>query len=83
MTLLVFTPVYVVIFGLIFIFPCVLADLFFFITPSCQAHWHFPEEERDFLLVQEVIRVARSLRAQCGMTKEKPASKSFTVIQPV
>ncbi|XP_018551025.1 valine--tRNA ligase, mitochondrial isoform X2 [Lates calcarifer] len=36
-------------------------------------HWHFPEEERDFLLVQEVIRVARSLRAQCGMTKEKPA----------
>ncbi|XP_054462688.1 valine--tRNA ligase, mitochondrial isoform X2 [Anoplopoma fimbria] len=37
------------------------------------AHWHFPAEERDFLLVQEVIRVARSLRAQCGMTKEKPA----------
>ncbi|XP_059206292.1 valine--tRNA ligase, mitochondrial isoform X2 [Centropristis striata] len=36
-------------------------------------HLHFPEEERDFLLVQEVIRVARSLRAQCGMTKEKPA----------
>ncbi|XP_061521173.1 valine--tRNA ligase, mitochondrial [Phycodurus eques] len=35
-------------------------------------HWHFPEEERDFLLVQEVIRVARSLRAQCGLTKEKP-----------
>ncbi|XP_074470390.1 valine--tRNA ligase, mitochondrial [Sebastes fasciatus] len=37
------------------------------------AHWYFPEEERDFLLVQEVIRVARSLRAECGMTKEKPA----------
>lgn len=37
------------------------------------AHWHFPDEERDFLLVQEVIRAARSLRAQCGMTKEKPA----------
>ncbi|TMS18393.1 Valine--tRNA ligase, mitochondrial [Larimichthys crocea] len=37
------------------------------------AHWNFPETERDFLLVQEVIRVARSLRAQCGMTKEKPA----------
>ncbi|KAG7225370.1 hypothetical protein INR49_027359 [Caranx melampygus] len=36
-------------------------------------HWHFPEEERSFLLVQEVIRAARSLRAQCGMTKEKPA----------
>ncbi|KAM9340530.1 valine--tRNA ligase, mitochondrial [Symphorus nematophorus] len=37
------------------------------------AHWHFPEEERDFLLVREVIRVARSLRVQCGMTKERPA----------
>ncbi|XP_051271216.1 valine--tRNA ligase, mitochondrial isoform X4 [Dicentrarchus labrax] len=36
-------------------------------------HWHFPKEERDFMLVQEVIRVARSIRAQCGMTKEKPA----------
>ncbi|XP_041868178.1 valine--tRNA ligase, mitochondrial isoform X2 [Melanotaenia boesemani] len=35
-------------------------------------HWHFPEEEKDFLLVQEVIRVARSLRAQRGLTKEKP-----------
>uniref|UniRef100_A0A672Z1F2 Valine--tRNA ligase, mitochondrial n=1 Tax=Sphaeramia orbicularis TaxID=375764 RepID=A0A672Z1F2_9TELE len=46
-------------------------------TSSQLAHWHFPEEERDFLLVQEVIRVARSLRAQCGITKEKPASESF------
>uniref|UniRef100_A0A3B5L3G8 Valine--tRNA ligase, mitochondrial n=1 Tax=Xiphophorus couchianus TaxID=32473 RepID=A0A3B5L3G8_9TELE len=36
------------------------------------AHWYFPEEEKDFLLVQNVIRVARSLRAQCGLTKEKP-----------
>uniref|UniRef100_A0A8C2WRY7 Valine--tRNA ligase, mitochondrial n=1 Tax=Cyclopterus lumpus TaxID=8103 RepID=A0A8C2WRY7_CYCLU len=44
------------------------------------AHWHFPEEERDFQLVQEVMRVARSLRAQCGMTKEKPASKLFNVV---
>ncbi|XP_054877845.1 valine--tRNA ligase, mitochondrial isoform X1 [Poeciliopsis prolifica] len=35
-------------------------------------HWYFPEEEKDFLLVQNVIRVARSLRAQCGLTKEKP-----------
>uniref|UniRef100_A0A3Q2YLS8 valine--tRNA ligase n=1 Tax=Hippocampus comes TaxID=109280 RepID=A0A3Q2YLS8_HIPCM len=40
---------------------------------SQMKHWHFPEEERDFLLVQEVTRVARSLRAQCGLTKEKPA----------
>ncbi|XP_072226903.1 valine--tRNA ligase, mitochondrial isoform X1 [Leuresthes tenuis] len=39
---------------------------------STLAHWHFPEEEKDFLLIQEVIRVARSLRAQCGLTKEKP-----------
>ncbi|PWA19888.1 hypothetical protein CCH79_00019494 [Gambusia affinis] len=36
------------------------------------AHWYFPEEEKDFLLVQNVIRVARSLRAQCGLTTEKP-----------
>lgn len=36
------------------------------------AHWYFPREEADFTLVQEVVRVARSLRAQCGMTKEKP-----------
>ncbi|CAL8295716.1 unnamed protein product [Merluccius merluccius] len=35
-------------------------------------HWHSPEEETDFLLIQEVVRVARSLRAQCGMTKERP-----------
>ncbi|XP_034561604.1 valine--tRNA ligase, mitochondrial isoform X2 [Notolabrus celidotus] len=36
------------------------------------AHWCFPEEERDFMLVQDVIREVRSLRAQCGLTKEKP-----------
>ncbi|XP_026989648.2 valine--tRNA ligase, mitochondrial [Tachysurus fulvidraco] len=41
-------------------------------TASQLAHWHFPEEETDFPLVQEVVRVARSLRAQCHMTKEKP-----------
>ncbi|KAM6958804.1 valine--tRNA ligase, mitochondrial [Aplochiton taeniatus] len=35
-------------------------------------HWHFPEQEAEFAVVQEVVRVARSLRAQCGMTKEKP-----------
>ncbi|XP_061691143.1 valine--tRNA ligase, mitochondrial isoform X2 [Syngnathoides biaculeatus] len=35
-------------------------------------HWHFPEEERNFQLVQEVIQVARSLRAQCNLTKQKP-----------
>ncbi|XP_010871392.2 valine--tRNA ligase, mitochondrial [Esox lucius] len=36
------------------------------------AHWHFPQEEADFSLVQEVVRVARSLRAQSGVTKERP-----------
>ncbi|KAM9738210.1 valine--tRNA ligase, mitochondrial isoform 2-T2 [Menidia menidia] len=39
---------------------------------SALAHWHFPAEEEGFLLVQEVVRAARSLRAQCGLTKEKP-----------
>uniref|UniRef100_A0A665VAX5 Valine--tRNA ligase, mitochondrial n=1 Tax=Echeneis naucrates TaxID=173247 RepID=A0A665VAX5_ECHNA len=47
-------------------------------SSSQLAHWHFHEEERDFLLVQEVIRTARSLRAQSGMTNEKPASKLLT-----
>lgn len=41
----------------------------------CQSHWQFPAVEKDFELVQELIHVARSLRVQCGMTKEKPASK--------
>ncbi|CAJ1083651.1 valine--tRNA ligase%2C mitochondrial isoform X1 [Xyrichtys novacula] len=36
------------------------------------AHWFFPEEERDFVLVQDVIREARSLRAQCGLGKQRP-----------
>ncbi|KAJ0055151.1 hypothetical protein NL108_011177, partial [Boleophthalmus pectinirostris] len=36
------------------------------------APWYFPDEERDFLFVQEVVRVARSLRAQSGLTKERP-----------
>lgn len=71
--------------SLVFHFLCVLADvfLFFFTSPSCQLNWHFPEEERDFLLVQEVVRVARSLRAQCGMTKEKPTSESSSMKEPV
>ncbi|XP_053719802.1 valine--tRNA ligase, mitochondrial isoform X1 [Synchiropus splendidus] len=37
------------------------------------AHCHSPAVEQDFQLVQEVVRVARSLRAQCGLTKERPA----------
>ena len=46
------------------------------VPPTYQAHLHFPQEEADFTLVREVVRVARSLRAQCGITKEKPDSKS-------
>ncbi|KAG5843164.1 hypothetical protein ANANG_G00185590 [Anguilla anguilla] len=35
-------------------------------------HWHFPQEEADFPLIQEVVRVTRSLRAQCRLTKARP-----------
>ncbi|KAJ8334950.1 hypothetical protein SKAU_G00405890 [Synaphobranchus kaupii] len=35
-------------------------------------HWHFPQEEADFPLIQEVVRVTRSLRAQCHLTKARP-----------
>uniref|UniRef100_A0A4W4GSG5 Valine--tRNA ligase n=1 Tax=Electrophorus electricus TaxID=8005 RepID=A0A4W4GSG5_ELEEL len=35
-------------------------------------HWQFPQEEVDFPLVKEVVRVARSLRAQYHITKERP-----------
>lgn len=35
-------------------------------------HWYFPKEDADFTLVQEVVRVARLLRAQCQITREKP-----------
>ncbi|XP_041665838.1 valine--tRNA ligase, mitochondrial isoform X2 [Cheilinus undulatus] len=38
------------------------------------AHWFFPEEERDFMLAQDVIAKARSLRTQCRLTKQKPDS---------
>ncbi|KAG9279630.1 valine-tRNA ligase, mitochondrial [Astyanax mexicanus] len=41
-------------------------------TSSQLAHWHFPQEEADFPLVQEVVRVARALRAQYHITKERP-----------
>ncbi|XP_061110480.1 valine--tRNA ligase, mitochondrial isoform X2 [Conger conger] len=40
--------------------------------PSQLDHWHFPQEEADFSLVQEVVRVTRSLRAQCHLTKARP-----------
>uniref|UniRef100_A0A3B3Z7Q5 Valine--tRNA ligase, mitochondrial n=1 Tax=Periophthalmus magnuspinnatus TaxID=409849 RepID=A0A3B3Z7Q5_9GOBI len=43
--------------------------------PSSQqlASWYFPDEERDFSWVQEVVRVVRALRAQSGLTKDRPA----------
>ncbi|XP_042300201.1 valine--tRNA ligase, mitochondrial-like [Sceloporus undulatus] len=37
------------------------------------AHWCHPEEEANFLLVQEVVRVVRSLRATYQLTKARPA----------
>uniref|UniRef100_H3CK65 Valine--tRNA ligase, mitochondrial n=1 Tax=Tetraodon nigroviridis TaxID=99883 RepID=H3CK65_TETNG len=43
-------------------------------STSQLAHWHFPAVEQDFELVQDLVRVARSLRAQCGMTQERPAA---------
>uniref|UniRef100_A0A8C6WTZ7 Valine--tRNA ligase, mitochondrial n=1 Tax=Neogobius melanostomus TaxID=47308 RepID=A0A8C6WTZ7_9GOBI len=48
--------------------------------PSSQslARWHFPDEERDFLWVQDVVRVTRSLRAQSGVTKKKPTSECLS-----
>ncbi|KAF7235606.1 Valine--tRNA ligase, mitochondrial [Varanus komodoensis] len=37
------------------------------------AHWCHPEEEANFLLVQEVIRAVRALRATYQLTKARPA----------
>lgn len=45
-----------------------------------QEHWYFPKEEADFSLVQEVVRVARLLRAQCQMTKEKPDCEKHSTL---
>jgi len=48
--------------------------------PSPQEHWYFPKEEADFSLVQEVVRVARLLRAQCQMTKERPDCENLFLL---
>ncbi|KAK1155281.1 valine--tRNA ligase, mitochondrial isoform X1 [Acipenser oxyrinchus oxyrinchus] len=40
--------------------------------PSQLAHWNSPEEEANFLFVQEVVRVVRSLRAEYQLTKARP-----------
>ncbi|XP_054834511.1 valine--tRNA ligase, mitochondrial isoform X2 [Eublepharis macularius] len=37
------------------------------------AHWSHPEEEANFLLVQEVIKAVRSLRTKLQLTKARPA----------
>ncbi|XP_067865092.1 valine--tRNA ligase, mitochondrial [Heterodontus francisci] len=34
--------------------------------------WNYPQEESDFLFVQEVIRVVRTLRAEYQLTKARP-----------
>uniref|UniRef100_A0A6Q2Z4X3 Valine--tRNA ligase, mitochondrial n=1 Tax=Esox lucius TaxID=8010 RepID=A0A6Q2Z4X3_ESOLU len=46
------------------------------VTTSLCLQSYPQSEEADFSLVQEVVRVARSLRAQSGVTKERPDSKS-------
>uniref|UniRef100_A0A8C1J6M8 Valine--tRNA ligase, mitochondrial n=1 Tax=Cyprinus carpio TaxID=7962 RepID=A0A8C1J6M8_CYPCA len=43
-------------------------------------HWCFPKEEADFSLVQEVVRVARLLRAQCQLTKERPDCERTSIV---
>ncbi|MBN3294107.1 SYVM protein, partial [Polypterus senegalus] len=40
--------------------------------PSDLAHWNFCNEEAQFQLVKETVRVVRSLRAQYQLTKAKP-----------
>ncbi|KAJ6652878.1 hypothetical protein lerEdw1_010536 [Lerista edwardsae] len=42
-------------------------------SPEHLAHWSHPEEEVNFLLVQEVVKVVRSLRAAYQLTKARPA----------
>ncbi|XP_066469580.1 valine--tRNA ligase, mitochondrial [Tiliqua scincoides] len=42
-------------------------------SPEHLAHWCHPEEEANFLVVQEVVRVVRSLRATYQLTKARPA----------
>ncbi|XP_078073632.1 valine--tRNA ligase, mitochondrial-like [Mustelus asterias] len=37
-----------------------------------QPDWNYPQEELDFLLVQEVIRVVRAVRADYQLTKARP-----------
>uniref|UniRef100_H2ZWJ3 valine--tRNA ligase n=1 Tax=Latimeria chalumnae TaxID=7897 RepID=H2ZWJ3_LATCH len=41
-------------------------------TAAELAKWYNPEEEANFLLVQEVVHVVRSLRADYQLTKQKP-----------
>ncbi|XP_060095174.1 valine--tRNA ligase, mitochondrial [Heteronotia binoei] len=36
------------------------------------AHWSHPEEEADFLLVQEVVKAVRNLRTRYHLTKARP-----------
>lgn len=42
-------------------------------SPEHLSHWCHPEEEANYILVQEVIRVVRSLRATYQLTKARPA----------
>uniref|UniRef100_A0A8D2J1U5 Valine--tRNA ligase, mitochondrial n=1 Tax=Varanus komodoensis TaxID=61221 RepID=A0A8D2J1U5_VARKO len=44
------------------------------------AHWCHPEEEANFLLVQEVIRAVRALRATYQLTKARPAGEACSTL---
>uniref|UniRef100_A0A8D0HF34 Valine--tRNA ligase, mitochondrial n=1 Tax=Sphenodon punctatus TaxID=8508 RepID=A0A8D0HF34_SPHPU len=46
-----------------------------FPSASQLVHWHHPEEEANFLLVQEVVRTARALRATYQLTKARPTGE--------
>ncbi|XP_053151794.1 valine--tRNA ligase, mitochondrial isoform X2 [Hemicordylus capensis] len=41
-------------------------------TTEHLTHWHNPEEEANFLLVQDIIKTVRSLRATYQLTKVRP-----------
>ncbi|XP_075770264.1 valine--tRNA ligase, mitochondrial isoform X3 [Pelodiscus sinensis] len=41
-------------------------------SPGQLAHWHRPADEDDFLLAQEVVRAARTLRVSYRLTRARP-----------
>uniref|UniRef100_A0A670Z302 Valine--tRNA ligase, mitochondrial n=1 Tax=Pseudonaja textilis TaxID=8673 RepID=A0A670Z302_PSETE len=45
-------------------------------SPEYLRHWCNPEEEANFLLVQQIIQVIRSMRATYQLTKARPTGES-------